>query len=501
MAQLDIRYWQDAARNKQVTVTYEDAPTRRLFTTVAPLDPGLPMAAGGSPKDGITTGAELQRFCEGADLLVFTARDSTPFAVFTVQANAPACDLSTLAIVRATGFAPVAPATTGRAEVQVSGGTAPYTVTITNGGTTALTLAPDATGLASFPNLPPGAYTVALADSAARPAQRTASFIVPAVQINGCPLPGALNYNPNATTNDGSCVFVLVDAQPAGLVAAHLPVPVLLRAAPIGGQPGIVYLFIETAPTPAGPWLLVGQLRQGADPVSAAVAFNVSEVCKAQFDRIAPPVEAGPDPNLSRLLRLRYLVQSSAGADTYAGTLTPFRALNAAVAPPADGVLTLPTAYLEQPAGVALWRNTATLATGVSAEPLGLPLTGCPARCFVWLNRLGGWQTGFFAGRHVRGTDQADPITFRDPAGADRYASRGQVRPTLQVYSDKLPFATYQAVRGIRDSIQVYECSGAGQYVPVVVGSGSYTEYQEQTDKTFTVDFTISYPAVLVQTQ
>ena len=245
----------------------------------------------------------------------------------------------------------------------------------------------------------------------------------------------------------------------------------------------------------------MGQLRQPADPVSAAVAFNVSEVCKAQFASIAPPVEAGPDASLSRLLRLRYVVQSSAGVDTYAGTLAPFRALNAAVAPPVDGVLTFPTAYAEQPVGVALWRNTATLATGVSAEPLALPFTGCPARVFVWLNRLGGWQAGFFTGRHVRATDQAEPVAYRDQTGADRYASRGQVRPTLQVYSDKLPFATYQALRGIRDSIQVYERTGPGQYVPVLVASGSYTEYQEQTDKTFTVDFTISYPAVLVQTQ
>lgn len=501
MPQLDLRSWQDAARNKQVAVSYEATPARRIFVTTAPLDPAFPMAAGGAPQDGLTAGAALTRFCEGTDELVFTASNVSPFAAFTLTANAPACDTSGLAIVRASGFAPVPPATTGRAEVQVSGGTAPLTVSVGNGAGTFVTVTADASGLAAFPSLPPGTYTVALADSSSPTRARNAALVVPAADVPGCPLPSALNYNPSATSNDGSCVFVAVDAQPAGLVAAHLPVPVRLRVAPIASQPGVVYLFLETAPAAAGPWSPAGQLRQTADPLTATAAFNASELCKARFDRIPPPVESGPDANLSRLLRLRYVVQSSAGVDTYAGTLTPFRALNAAVAPPADGVLTTPLPYAEQPVGAALWRNTATLAAGVVAEPLALPFTGCPARCFVWLNGAGGWQAGFFAGRHIRGTDQADALTFRDSTGAERYASRGTVRPTLQVYSDKQPLATYQALRGIRDSVQVYERTGPGQYVPVLVAAGSYVEYQEQTDKTFTVDFTISYPAVLVQTQ
>ena len=500
MAQTDIRFWQDPARNRQVSVTYDDTAPRRVFFFAEPMDPAFPMQ-GGPPRDNIAAGTILLRVCEGLDEITLTAISTAPFATIAVLANAPACDLSTLAIVRITGYAPISPATTGRGEVQLSGGLAPYSVTLTDNAGATFTVNADASGLAAFASLPPRVYAVAVLDAASPRAGRVGSLIVPTLDTPGCPLPGALNYNPAATTNDGSCVFVAVDAEPAGLVAAHLPVPVLLRAAPIASQPAIVYLFIETATTTAGPWALVGQLRQTADPIPAAVAFNVSEVCKAQFASIAPPVETGLDASLSRLLRLRYLVQSSAGVDTYAGTLTPFRALNAALTPPADGVLTLAAAYLEQPPTAVLWRNLATLAAGVSAEPLALPLTGCAARHFVWLNRLGGWQSGFFSGRHVRGTDQADPITFRDQAGADRYASRGQVRPTLQVYSDKLSFTTYQAVRGIRDSIQVYERTGANTYLPVLVASGSYTEYQEQTDKTFTVDFTISYPAVLVQTQ
>ena len=497
MALLDIRYWQDAARNKQVTVSYEDAPTRRIVVTTEPLDPAFPVGdLGGQPRDGIATGTELARFCEGLDEVVLTARTGSPYAAFAVLANAPACDLSTLRIVRATGYAPLSPATTGRAEVQGSGGLAPYALSIG-----AATATADAAGLATITGLAPGAYVATLTDSAPTPARRTASIVVPAVDTPGCTLPGALNYNPNATSNDGSCLFVAVDAEPAGLVPAHLAVPVRLRAAPIGALPAVVYLFIEAATTTAGPWSPVGQLRQTADPITAAVAFNVSEVCKAQFASIPPPVESGIDPALSRLLRLRYLVQSSTGVDTYAGTLTPFRALNAALVPPADGVLTLPGPYVEQPAGADLFRNVATLAAGVTAEPLALPPTGCPARHFVWLNRLGGWQSGLFSGRHVRGTDQADPIAYRDQAGADRYADGGTTRDTLQVYSDKLTLAAHAALTGIRRSIQVYERTGAGQYVPVLLQRGSYTEYQEQTDKTFTVDFTISYPALLIQTQ
>ena len=503
MGQITIRYWQDSARNKQVTVTYEDSPVRRVFATVTPLDPAYPITdLGGAPRDGIASGMQLRQFCEGTTQVTLSASGGTPFATITTLANAAACDLSTLTLVRASGFAPVSPATTGRGEVQASGGKAPYTVSVGNGGSTFVTVTADATGLAALPTLPVGAYTVALTDSAPAPATRTGSLIVPALQVAGCPLPTALNYNPAATSNDGSCLFVIVDAQPTGLVAAHLPVPVLLRAAPINGQPGVVYLFIETASTTAGPWLPAGQLRQTADPLTAAVAFNASEILKAQFTSIAPPVEAGPDPNLSRLLRLRYVVQSSAGVDTYADTLVPFRALNAALSPPADGVLTRPsTTYAQQPVGAALWRNTATLTTGVTAEPLAVPATGCPARCFVWLNRLGGWSSGFFTGRHVLGTDQSDPVSYRDAAGADRYAHRGQVRPTLHVYSDKLDYDTYAALRGVRDSIQVYERTSGGVYTAVLVGSGSYVEYQEQTDKTWTVDFTISYPPVLVQTQ
>lgn len=498
MADIVIRTWRDAPHNKYIEVTYTDFPARLVEATPHAIDDTQPFPPGvGYTRDGIAPGTELTRFCEGTDLVVLTAIEAEPFASITVTPGSPTCDGSTLTLVRATGFPPISPAITGTVEVQGSGGVGPYSVTVGSASATA-----GATGKATLSGLAPGAYTATLTDAAG--IVRTAAVVVPAAVIAGCTLPGALNYNSAATSNDGSCVFVVMDANPTDVWPAHAPIPVRLRAAPIDAQPAVVLLTIETA-TPAGsalPWALVGTLRQQADPVYATVAFNVSELCKSVL-RIAPPVELGNDPALSALCRLTYVVQSAAGVDTYAGAAASFRVINAVRLPEGAEPLSLPL-YTTRPVGSALWVNRAII-DAATAEFVDVPESAgdwpCPTRQFVWLNPFGGWESGFFAGRHQRGTDQADPVQYRDASGADRYARRGTVRPTLQVYSDKLTFATYQAIRGIRDSIQVYERTGAGQYVPVLVAAGTYAEYQEQTDKTFTVDFTISYPPVLIQTQ
>ena len=492
MADIVIRTWRDAPHNKFVNVTYTDFPARLITAEPFPIDDTQPYPPGvGYARDGVVDGTELARFCEGTTLVVLTATDAEPFATIAVTPGSPTCDGSTLAIVRASGFA------AGTIEVQGSGGVAPYTASA--GGATATATS---AGLATLTGIAPGAYTATLTDAAG--IVRTASVLVPAAVINGCTLPGALNYNPNATDNDGSCLFVVLDEQPTDVWPAHAPIPVRLRAAPIDAQPAVVLLTIETATPPGSalPWALVGTLRQQADPVFATVAFNVSELCKSVL-RIAPPVELGNDPALSALCRLSYVVQSAAGVNTYAAVFNPFRVINAVRLPEGADPLSLPV-YTTRPVGSALWVNRAII-DAATAEFVDVPESAgdwpCPTRQFVWLNPFGGWESGFFAGRHQHGTDQADPIAYRDANGADKYASRGTVRPTLQVYSDKLTYATYQAIRGIRDSIQVYERIGAGQYVPVLLASGSYTDYQEQTDKTFTVDFTISYPPVLIQTQ
>jgi hypothetical protein len=177
------------------------------------------------------------------------------------------------------------------------------------------------------------------------------------------------------------------------------------------------------------------------------------------------------------------------------------RALNAVVQPVSGAILTTPSTYAAAPTGGQLWQSVATYASGVRSMSLAKPAEGCAAREFVWLNAKGVWDQGFFYGRHQHSLNQADPLSYRDLAGADRYASRGTVRDALQVYSDKLDFATYSAIRGVRTSIQVYERTGAAAYVPVLVAADSFSEYQEQTDKTFEVNFTVSYPAQLIQTQ
>lgn len=502
MAQLQVRQWSDPSRNKLVTVFYDDTPSRAVTVAYGPLDPAYPITdLGGAPRDGITAGTELTRFCEGPDLIVITATATDPFAAFAVTAGSASCDGSTLAIVRVTGFAPAASATTGYAEVQAGGGTTPYSVTV---GTTSVVCAD--TGLGTVARLAPGTYAVTLRDGAG--ITRTGSVTIPAAVIIGCTLPSALNYDPAANSNSGGCLFVQMDAEPTYFAAAHLPMPVRLRASPLGGQPAVVTLFIEYVPDTTGTWTLAATKTQTADPLTAAVSFNVSEEAKALL-RIRPPVEADDDAALSVRMRLRYEVADSAGLVTYTDTRPAFRVVNATVpvnvALDLSGLLSQP-AYATRPPDSALWANTVTVVGGVTATPATtIPESAvdwpCPTRQLVWLNRAGGWDSGFFGGRHVHATDQADPLVYRDAAGADHYAGRGTVRPTLQVYSDKLDFATYTHLRGIRQSIQVYERVGAGQYVPVLVASASFTEYQEQTDKTFEVNFTISYPPVLIQTQ
>ncbi len=324
----------------------------------------------------------------------------------------------------------------------------------------------------------------------------------PSTGPSGCTTPRALNYDPSASqdTTPSACVFVVAGELP-DLVAAHLPIPLVVRASPsVGGYASIVVLHLLTAPALTGPWVEFGQLRGVCDETASA-AFDLSEAAKSLL-RIQPPVEAGEDPALSALLQVSYEVfDPQTGALSYAGPVGTCRVLNAVREPVAGAVLTTPTPYATMPVGAVLWATTATLQGGVLATPTPLPTDGCHPRQFVWLNPAGAWDSGFFYGRHVHGTDQADPVAYRDASGADRYARRGTVRPTLQVYSDKLDFATYQALAGVRDSVQVYERVGPGQYRPVLVSSESYTGYQEQTDKTFTVNFTVSYPAQLIQTQ
>ncbi|MGI4871489.1 MAG: hypothetical protein ACRYFX_09960 [Janthinobacterium lividum] len=416
---------------------------------------------------------------------------------------------------------PVSPATTGSADVVIggNGGKSVFLVArfTTSGGSGTINATPNATtGTTATFNLTalaPATYACE-ATVEGDPTTLTFSFVInapttPPVQVLGCISPNAFNYDPaaNTDTTPTSCVYALVDVAPAQLVAAHLPIPVVVRAAPtVSGAPAVVRLLLETAPSTEDPsttaaWVEFGQLKKvcGQD---ASASFNLSEAAKSLL-RITPPVESGTDASLSALLRVRYeRIDPETRQVTDTDVVGSCRVLNAVVQPVAGAELTAPLAYDSLPTGAAYWLTSATYLDGIVSTDRGLPLSNCPAvQQFMWLNAKGAWDSGFFTGRHVHGTDQADPISYRDTAGADRYAKRGTVRDTLQVYSDKVDFATYSLLRGVRNSVQVYERLPGGGYVPVLVASESYQEYQEQTDKTFQVNFTVSYPAQLIQTQ
>lgn len=319
----------------------------------------------------------------------------------------------------------------------------------------------------------------------------------------GCTTPRALNYDPNAAFDPtpSLCEFVQVPRLPR-LVAAHLPIPLMVRASPTAsGLASIVRLLLATGTSLSGPWVEFGRLAVVCDDTATAF-FNLSESAKSLLTTIPPPVEAGVETGLSALLRVSYEVLDPETLDpVFAGVVGVTRALNAVVSPAASGNFTSPSPYADLPAGAALWESDVTYADGMISSLVTLPSNGCRARQFVWLNKAGAWDTGYFYGRHQHGTDQADASTYRDEAGADRYAKRGTVRDTLQVYSDKLDWATYQHLRKVRTSVQVYERLGPKRYVAVLVAAESYPEYQEQTDKTYEVNFTVSYPAQLIQTQ
>lgn len=401
-----------------------------------------------------------------------------------------------LMLTNLVSIAPVAPAATGSVSARLSGGTAPYAAYLVAGSPQTA----DGSGVVRFAGLAPGAYVLNGTDAAGGTVSQP--FTISAAATLGCMTPRALNYDP-AATQDGVpslCEFVQVPTLPE-LLAAHLPIPCPVRASPtLAGLACIVVLDLYTADTLAGPWQTFAQLRRVCD-TNATASFDLSEAAKSLL-RIGLPVEAGPDSALSALLQVRYQVLDPLTLlPMYAGTLSAVRVLNAVVTPTAGALLTTASPYATLPPGGAQWTSTATLAGGVVTAAAPLPVGPCGARQFVWLNPAGAWDTGFFFGRHEHGTDQADPTEYRDTSGADRYARRGTVRATLNVYSDRLDWATYQAIRGVRNSVQVYERLGAGQYVAVKVATSSFQEYQEQTDKTFTVDFTVSYPAQLIQTQ
>lgn len=298
---------------------------------------------------------------------------------------------------------------------------------------------------------------------------------------------------------------------PPALVAAHLPVLAVLRAAPRADAltgllaPTALLLVVEVRRGTS--WQPAGQLRGVCDATLGTARFNLSEYLKTQFADTPPDETGGFDAALAIAYRVRYGAAAdfdgSAGAEggTFAGL-----ALNAAepvLATALPLALLAPSPYASVPVGYAGFRSTVD-ATGagvanvptVPASASGWP---CPVRQFVWLAPSGAWAWGLFSGRHEHGTETSEDAIVRRSGGADYYVGGGDVRPTLRVYSDKLDWPTFQALRGIRRARRVYERLPSGLYVPVLVEKGSAVDYKE-TDKTFEVNFTARYPVLPVQT-
>ncbi|QIX61854.1 hypothetical protein HER32_11945 [Hymenobacter sp. BT18] len=341
--------------------------------------------------------------------------------------------------------------------------------------------------------LPPGEQ-VTLAFRDRNNCVGSVAFTVP---LFGCTDPEADNFNVLATADDGSCVFF------PRYDAVHLPVLWNFTApATLTGETALLFV-IDTTPDAGATWNPIASLRRLVQP-GDAVQLNLSEYLKAQFS-IEPPVE-GADPNLLVTYRIRY----GALPDFTGPTGTPIRTtrahyvLNATVPIPADDDRLSTAAYSSVPVGALGLRtdldrgnqqvvNTATLAESATAWP-------CAARQLFWLNERGGWDYGFWLGKHERGVSAQGGTVVRDYQNAPRYTSRGVVQPTATLYSDRLTLTQAQVLWGIRRSIQVYERTGLGTYIPVIVQEGSFREYQE-TDKLFFVDVTLAYPPLLIQTQ
>lgn len=143
--------------------------------------------------------------CVGLDQYNFYAVDASPYCDLTIVANSPFCGYnpttpgSPLVIVsinttNETGFNKK----DGTATVNVTGGTPPYFLSIDGGATF--------NPIQSLTNLAPGTYNVVVQDS--NGLQTTSSFVIMGVgAVYGCTDPTALNFDINATVDNGTCIY------------------------------------------------------------------------------------------------------------------------------------------------------------------------------------------------------------------------------------------------------------------------------------------------------
>lgn len=395
--------------------------------------------------------------------------DGAPVAIALFDVDC-AEEPSNAITLTATGYTPTAAGGAGSIEALPGGGTAPLTLQLVETGATQAGVADQP---ATFSAVPPGTYTVRLTDSST-PAQQ---------------LERAVTVPPFGATPP----VAVFDSFPTAFTPVHLPVVFTARITEEADAPVGVVFVVEVTTDNGVTWQPLVALRR-TGTAGQVVQVNLSEYLKPQFaSPIQPPLETGNDA----ALWVTYRVLLQAATETLA--TTPLQRVLNASAPRLSSVLSQ-VVHPNVPEGLAHFRNVLG-STGVRASTIGSAVDCLGAtRQFVWLNVYGGWNYGLFKGKHELNTEAGGGITYRDQQNADRWATLGEVREVVAVYSDRLTAEQAAVLRGIRRSIQVYERLPSGQYVPVIVRQGSFREYQV-ADRTYTVDLTVAYPVQQIQTQ
>lgn len=116
--------------------------------------------------------------CEGTTQVKFRTTLIRPFAQIVDFADAAECTPTVeFALTSSTPFAPVPPATTGRWQLDTTGGTAPRMVSVPGYVSNQLL---NSVGFTEVTGLPPGAYTATATDSSTPAQVLTINFTVPA---------------------------------------------------------------------------------------------------------------------------------------------------------------------------------------------------------------------------------------------------------------------------------------------------------------------------------
>lgn len=202
---------------------YRAGPPRSIFNSRTPATGNAATVT--EAVRGRADGAEITRFTEGSDTVRILARLTNPFAEVSLVVQGP-----DFTLFSSTPFAPVAPATTGRWQVDTSGGTAPRQVSIP-GSTPAGGTLLDSTGYAEITGLLPGSYVATLTDSSSPAQILVVNFTVPATTVDPGPThPPALPGPPPQNLE----TFPFTDETPFDQLPTLCPDPAYYLASPQG---------------------------------------------------------------------------------------------------------------------------------------------------------------------------------------------------------------------------------------------------------------------------